>query len=371
MKKRWFLKRFLSVLAVLAVVLSFSVMGFSAAADEPIVIAIHNTQAKDDNPLIRVFMPKSLFGEGGPFTIKLEYKLENFGRLNSQNDPIMLFDVYTLQSMGSEKTQEMRQFCVTEDSNGWQELKANQPNTNNDWVTVENVTRLPMGADLPEHWILNLGLCWAKGDVYFRNFRVENAAGEVVYSWDTDPDLIDLLGSNDTADLRDIGEINPEPMILNVKFGEGDAAEYTVSRGDADTGPEPTDAPVYEDPTNGGSDSTTTPPDNNDPDPTDNGNTADTTTDPSDSSGDTTTGDSSSVITTDPDDSDSSGDTPAGMTTVPNASDAGEGEDGGGLSAGWIVLIVVGGVIVVAAIVFGVLFALKKLPFQKTDESGK
>ena len=76
MKKRWFLKRFLSVLAVLAVVLSFSVMGFSAAADEPIVIAIHNTQAKDDNPLIRVFMPKSLFGEGGPFTIKLEYKLE-------------------------------------------------------------------------------------------------------------------------------------------------------------------------------------------------------------------------------------------------------------------------------------------------------
>ena len=70
MKKRRFLKRFLSLMSVMVVVLSFSVMGFSAAADEPIVIAIHNTDAKDDNPLIRVFMPKSTFGSGGPFTIK-------------------------------------------------------------------------------------------------------------------------------------------------------------------------------------------------------------------------------------------------------------------------------------------------------------
>lgn len=344
--------------------------GFSAAADEHIVIAIHNTQAKDDNPIIRMFMPKSMYGEGGPFTIKLQYKLENFGKKDARNEPQLLFDIYTKASMG-DKTQPQTQFKVTENSNGWQDLKANQPNTGNDWVQVDNVTYLPMGSDFPEEWMLNLGLLWAVGDVYFRDFRIENAAGEVVYSWDTDADLIDLLGNNDTADLRDIGDINPQPLILNVKFGEGDAAEYTVSRGDADTGPEPTEAPIYEEPTNGGSDSTTTPPDNNDPEPTDNGNTADTTTDPSDSSGDTTTGDSSGVTTTDPDDSDSSGDTPAGMTTVPNASDASEGEDGGGLSAGWIVLIVVGGVIVVAAIVFGVLFALKKLPFQKTGEGGE
>lgn len=369
MKKRRFLKRFLSLMSVMVVVLSFSVMGFSAAADEPIVIAIHNTDAKDDNPLIRVFMPKSTFGSGGPFTIKLEYKLENFGRINSKEDPILLFDIYTLQSMGNDKTQEARQFKVTENSNGWQELKANQPNTNKDWITVENVTRLPMGSDMPEHWILNMGLCWAKGDVYFRNFRIENAAGEVVYSWDTDPDLIDLLGNNETASLRDIGDINPQPVVLNVKFGEGDAALYTVSRGDADTGPEPTEAPVYENPTGGGSDSTTAPPDNNGTQPTAGGDTSGETTDPSDSSADgTTTGDSSDVDTTDPD---ASGDTPAGMTTVPNTSDGGEGEEGGGLSAGWIVLIVVGGVIVVAAIVFGILFALKKLPFQKTGESGE
>ena len=78
------IKRLLSILSVFAVLMAFSVMGFSAAAEDHIVIAIHNTGREvHDNPLIRIFLHKDMFGSGGPFTIKAEYKVENFGLLCS------------------------------------------------------------------------------------------------------------------------------------------------------------------------------------------------------------------------------------------------------------------------------------------------
>ena len=137
--------------------------------------------------------------------------------------------------------------------------------------------------------------------------------------------------------------------------------------------PEPSDGPQYENPTDApnGGDSTTTAGNNggdsNTTTANNGGNTG--TTDPagsdtpSTSEGETTTGDGTTG-TTNQDGSNSN--TPAGVTTVPNSSTP-DGE-GGGLGAGWIVLIVVGGLIVAAGIAFGVLFALKKLPFQKTGD---
>ena len=69
------IKRLLSILSVFAVLMAFSVMGFSAAAEDHIVIAIHNTGREvHDNPLIRIFLHKDMFGSGGPFTIKGEYR---------------------------------------------------------------------------------------------------------------------------------------------------------------------------------------------------------------------------------------------------------------------------------------------------------
>ena len=104
------IKRLLSILSVFAVLMAFSVMGFSAAAEDHIVIAIHNTGREvHDNPLIRIFLHKDMFGSGGPFTIKAEYKVENFGKQSAKNDPVVLCDIYTKESMGSEKTQDMRQ----------------------------------------------------------------------------------------------------------------------------------------------------------------------------------------------------------------------------------------------------------------------
>ena len=104
------IKRLLSILSVFAVLMAFSVMGFSAAAEDHIVIAIHNTGREvHDNPLIRIFLHKDMFGSGGPFTIKGEYKVENFGKQSAKNDPVVLCDIYTKESMGSEKTQDKRQ----------------------------------------------------------------------------------------------------------------------------------------------------------------------------------------------------------------------------------------------------------------------
>lgn len=367
------IKRLLSILSVFAVLMAFSVMGFSAAAEDHIVIAIHNNGAEvHDNPIIRTFLPKDIFGSGGPFTVKAEYKVENLKKQSAKNDPIMLFDIYTKESMGANKTQDQRQITIKEDTNGWQELKANEGKASGNYVTFNNVDRLPMGSDMPEYYLLNFALCWAKGDLYVRNLRIENAAGQVVYSWDTDEDLNALLEGKDKADLNDIGEINPEAMNVATGFGNGPTAQFTVSRGDADM-PEPTDGPQYENPTDApnGGDSTTTAGNNggdsNTTTANNGGNTG--TTDPagsdtpSTSEGETTTGDGTTG-TTNQDGSNSN--TPAGVTTVPNSSTP-DGE-GGGLGAGWIVLIVVGGLIVAAGIAFGVLFALKKLPFQKTGD---
>ena len=366
------IKRLLSILSVFAVLMAFSVMGFSAAAEDHIVIAIHNTGREvHDNPLIRIFLHKDMFGSGGPFTIKAEYKVENFGKQSAKNDPVVLCDIYTKESMGSEKTQDMRQIRIEMNTNGWQELKATEGAAKGNYITFNNVDRLPMGSDLPEYYLLNIGPCWAKCDLYVRNFRIENAAGQVVYSWDTDEDLNALLEGKDKADLNDIGQINPEAMNIATGFGSGPAAQFTVSRGDADM-PEPSDGPQYENPTDApnGGDSTTTAGNNGGDSTTTANNGGNTgTTDPagsdtpSTSEGETTTGDGTTVTT---DQNGSNSNTPAGVTTVPNASTP-DGE-GGGLGAGWIVLIVVGGLIVAAGIAFGVLFALKKLPFQKTGD---
>lgn len=368
------IKRLLSILSVFAVLMAFSVMGFSAAAEDHIVIAIHNNGAEvHDNPIIRTFLPKDIFGSGGPFTVKAEYKVENLKKQSAKNDPIMLFDIYTKESMGANKTQDQRQITIKEDTNGWQELKANEGKASGNYVTFNNVDRLPMGSDMPEYYLLNFALCRAKGDLYVRNLRIENAAGQVVYSWDTDEDLNALLEGKDKADLNDIGQINPEAMNVATGFGSGPAAQFTVSRGDADM-PEPSDGPQYENPTDApnGGDSTTTAGNNGNGGGSNNtttaGNNAGTTDPagsdtPSTSEGETTTGDGTTVTT---DQNGSNSNTPAGVTTVPNASTP-DGE-GGGLGAGWIVLIVVGGLIVAAGIAFGVLFALKKLPFQKTGD---
>lgn len=368
------IKRLLSILSVFAVLMAFSVMGFSAAAEDHIVIAIHNTGREvHDNPLIRIFLHKDMFGSGGPFTIKAEYKVENFGKQSAKNEPVVLCDIYTKESMGSEKTQDMRQIKIETNTDGWQELKATEGAAKGNYITFNNVDRLPMGSDLPEYYLLNIGPCWAKCDLYVRNFRIENAAGQVVYSWDTDEDLNALLEGKDKADLNDIGQINPEAMNIATGFGSGPAAQFTVSRGDADM-PEPTDGPQYENPTDApnGGDSTTTAGNNGNGGGSNNtttaGNNAGTTDPagsdtPSTSEGETTTGDGTTVTTNQ---GGSNSNTPAGVTTVPNASTP-DGE-GGGLGAGWIVLIVVGGLIVAAGIAFGVLFALKKLPFQKTGD---
>lgn len=368
MKHPSFIKRVLSVLSVFAVLAAISVMGFSAAAEDHIVIAIHNTGSDPhDNPIIRTFLPKDLFGSGGPFTIKAEYMVENLTKKTAKNEAIMLADIYTKESMGDEKTQQQRQFTLRDQksSNGWQELKANEGENKGNYITFNNVEYLPMGSDFPEHYIFNLALCWGKGDLYVRNFRIENAAGEVVYSWDTDEDLIELLEGKDKANLNDIGEVNPEALNVATGFGSG-SADYVVSRGDADL-PQATEGPAYETTTNGGGNATTT--NNGGSNNTTTGNGGGNTTTGSDSSGgstdagETTTGGGSTAATS----GDSSNNTPAGVTTVPNASNP-DGGEGGGLGAGWIVLIVVGGLIVAAGIAFGVLFALKKLPFQKTGD---
>ena len=189
--------------------------------------------------------------------------------------------------------------------------------------------------------------------MYFSNFRIENASGKVVYSWDTDPDLQALMNDaaangKDKANLRDIGLINPEPYIVATGFGNN-ASQIYVYKGDAGTATTSpsvtTNAPIYEDPgdTTAPSDSTTT---------------ADqTTADTTENTGNTTESTGSTAATT------SSTAPVGGVTTSPS-----DGEKGG-LGVGAIIGIVAGAVVVLGGGTFGVLFAMKKLPFQHAAEA--
>ena len=81
--------RILSLLLCLTLVFACLCGSFvtQAAEKEYVTLGIDNT-AGDSNPFYRLVLHKQLFGSGGPFTVSMEIKLENWRRISgSQYDP--------------------------------------------------------------------------------------------------------------------------------------------------------------------------------------------------------------------------------------------------------------------------------------------
>ena len=77
---RFFRKRFWCILlAVMMIWVGFAGSSVSAASAGKQITIIPNT---DEQPFIRQFLPKYLFGSGGPFTVHVQMKAENFKRTN-------------------------------------------------------------------------------------------------------------------------------------------------------------------------------------------------------------------------------------------------------------------------------------------------
>ena len=344
-------KRLLAILlAAMLVCVGFAGTSVTAESAGKQLTVVPNT---DVQPFIRQFLPKSLFGSGGPFTINMQVKIDNFKKTHV--DGLIFVNIWDDRVEG--KT--VNGYFNYDESTDWIDVKMTDVVESygiglkaGDPITFDNVKGMWINGKLEEYILCDMGMLYAQGTVTFRNFEVTNAAGEVVYSWATDPDL---------EGISNVSEIeNPQPMIMKASFGDW-SGQVLVSDAD-DTPPTvPTTAPpVYEDPgpgdsttgateaPTGGGDTTTTNPASEDPN---------ATTDPaSDVSGDDSSDASDS----------SSRDTSADSSA---AAVGGEpGDDNGGSFPIWIPIVIVAGVIVVAGVVLLVLWKLNKLPWVKKEQ---
>lgn len=333
------LKKRIRKLAVLFLVLCVtlgSIGSFTAFAATTKEITL--TTNSDDNPFIRVPLYSSLFKTGGPFTVRCEIKIDSYTATKSDaNIFVNIVD-------GRDSSQ-MTVWLNTwkRKTNGWTEMKTDKGG----YITFDNINKVQISGAFEDFGLLQFGSYFAKAVIHYRNFRILNAAGEVVYSWDEDSKI--AVGN----DIRDL-ETN---TIYAETFGNG-SADYIISESDGGDAPIVTDPPTTP-PT---SNQSTTDPSNNKTDPTDPDPTASTdSTDPTESS--ETTADTSTSST--PGESSENSTLPANGDPV--SSQSGKTEKGG-LGVGAIVGIILGGIVILGGGTFGILFAMKKLPWQhKTD----
>ena len=348
---RFFRKRFWCILlAVMMIWVGFAGSSVSAASVGKQITIIPNT---DEQPFIRQFLPKYLFGSGGPFTVHVQMKAENFKRTNVNGK------VYVNIWDGRVESESVVKLSAYTKSTDWVDVKMtsvceeyNAGMKSGDPITFDNVKGIWLNGALQDYYLLDMGMLWATGTVTFRNFEVKNAAGEVVYSWAEEEDL---QGVSNVADIE-----NPEPLIMKASFGDS-SGQLLVSDADTSTPVVTTIPPAYEEPTSPPDtpDATTAPPKSTTPDgPT----TAPASEDPS--SG---TDPASDAATTSPlqGDGSSAGDADSSSAAVAgNPESDGDAGEKSSFSI-WIPIGIVAGVLVAAGVVLLVLWKLKKLPWIK------
>ena len=363
-------KRILSFFAVFVFLFSLFSVGLQAAAatETHTVITISNTSPGTDiNPLIRFYAKQSAgFTNGETFTVRFEWKIDDFKRMSTENKAQALVDYYSLNASDEEGAEETAaKIRLTKGTDGWVDAVG----ADGKYITFHEIICNDMG-NMQKYGILNIGLLYAKGTLSIRNFRILDSKGNVVYSLDDDPDVNALMEYADkeglaNCSLKDIGLINPEPLVLATGFGDNTASVIVSKSTDTVATTTTTAGLVFEDDptTQTPSSQTAAPPVTEAP------TTAEETTGTTDTTDTTNTTDSTT-------DTGGSTDTTQATTTRSTAADpAGvvngdEPEDKGGLPVGAIIAIVAAAVVVIAAGVVAVLAYTGKinLPFfHKAD----
>ena len=246
-----FKSRWVALLTTAVVIAAALTQGLVASAATHTVVTIHNTATTAaENPFIRLHMQKAVYQTGGPFKVKFEYKITDFKRMNAQKQPTFFVNIHSKEVATDPNA--FGQFSTAADTNGWKEMKKADGN----YITFSNIDpgALIDGAIQP-YYLIDMGLFYAKGTVAFRNFRVENAAGTVLYSWDNDTAFTKLFDyaqrqGMSEVNLKDIAAVEPEPVTLYAAFGAGSCKPLLTkedSGSTASTGTASKSGPVYED----------------------------------------------------------------------------------------------------------------------------
>lgn len=190
-----------TLLTVLCLMSGLMCLPASAAASTKMITLTTNT---DINPFVRVGLHKRIFGSGGPFTIRCEVNVSQFQK--TAVDGNVFYNIVDGRD-SSQMTVWMNHFSKKTD--GWVEMK----DYNGKYITFNNIDKVMISGVFEQFGLFQMGTYKAKAVVSFRNFRILNAAGKVVYSWDTDP------GFNDLANLKDF----EGDTMFALTFGDGSA----------------------------------------------------------------------------------------------------------------------------------------------------
>ena len=346
-------KKILSLLSVVTLLVSFFSFGLQAAAanDSVVLTLVSNS---DINPLIRFYaMKENGFDKGGPFKVEFEWKAD-IKRMSAKEGMNCFAGIYEMNNDDA-KTPNT---SIKESTNGWVAASFS-------FINVKGC--LDLGAMMP-YGVVNIGMWYAKGSLSIRNFRITNKAGKVMYSLNDDPDVKALIKKSkdenlSKCSLKDIGLINPTPLILSATFGD-DSYDVLVT---TENGPVATTTTkhniVIDDTTEPIQNNTTT---RNQNDKTTTTDTGSTSSDPSASS---TSSSSSASSSTGSDGSMASTTSGTGTTTGASETKPADNkntDNKGGFPVAGIVAIVIAAVLVLAVAVLYILAGTGKvkLPFN-------
>lgn len=347
-------KKILSLLSVVTLLVSFFSFGLqAAAANDTVVLTIVSNNSY--NPLIRFYaMKENGFDKGGPFKVEFEWKAD-IKRMPGKEGMNCFTGIYE-KNNDEAKT---NGYSITKSTNGWENVT----------FTFLNVKGcLDLGSMMP-YGVINIGMWYAKGTLAVRNFRITNAAGKVMYSLNDDPDVKALIKKSkdenlSKCSLKDIGLINPTPLILATAFGDQSFdILVTTENGPAATTTTKHGLVIDDDTTAPTAGQTTT---RNQDDKTTTTGTGSTLSDPSASS---TSSSSSASSSTGSDGSMASTTSGTGTTTSAGATKPADNTDTdnkGGFPVAGIVAIVIAAVLVLAVAVLYILAGTGKvkLPFN-------
>ena len=209
----------------------------ASAATEPVVIL----RAKDAiNPILDIYLYQERYGTGGPFTVEFEWKC-------------------TLQR-GLDATKQNTPSCFV-GVEGYDETAERQPSTDikmyqtTDWnkqsFQFKNVGFCyEAGNVMAANNRVRFGMWYFKGELCIKNLKITNAAGEVMYDMNADPDIQQLVAQMKAdnlteTDLSNLAAINKTCAFAAAKFGEGSYTAH-IALHDSSSGSTEPSGPVIE-----------------------------------------------------------------------------------------------------------------------------
>ncbi|HQD38314.1 MAG TPA: hypothetical protein PK687_05285 [Candidatus Avimonas sp.] len=208
-----------SKLAIMAaaLLLVLSVLSFIPASGATTHKMVTITTNTDINPFIRVALHNRTFSSGGPFTIRCEVNVQQFQKTAIDGNVF-----YNIADGRDPNQMVVWVNHFSSKTNGWIEMK----DYNGQYITFNNIDRVLISGVFEPFGLFQFGVYKAKAVVSYRNFRILDAAGNVVYSWDTDPSF---------QNLTNLKEYEGD-TVFTLTFGDG-SARYDVT--DSEDGSQP------------------------------------------------------------------------------------------------------------------------------------